>query len=86
MGGFSVPCVIGTMSFEIYLCDLGESMSLTPLLVYEKVGLSRMKYTRIFMHLAYRLAKYLIGIMEDMQITIGKPTTPTLMLSVGNHI
>lgn len=42
---FSIPHVIGTMSFERGLCDLGVCVSLMPLSIYEKIYLYGMKST-----------------------------------------
>lgn len=76
-GCFSIPCVIGTMHFEKALCDLGENASLMPLSVYEKLGLSGIKPTRISLQLADRPIKYPIGIAEDVKIRIWQLIIPT---------
>ena len=44
---FSIPCTIGTMTFEKALCDLGSSINLMPLSVMEKLGISEVQAARI---------------------------------------
>lgn len=58
------------MSFEIVLCNLGASVSLMPLFVYEKLRLSGMKSHGISLQLTDRSVKYPVGIVEDLQIRI----------------
>jgi len=36
---FSTPCVIGAETIEKAMCDLGESVSLMPLSLCEKLGI-----------------------------------------------
>lgn len=42
---FLIPYVIGTISFEKALCDLGAIVSLIPLSIYGKFDIGRMKPT-----------------------------------------
>ncbi|KAJ9170165.1 hypothetical protein P3X46_018293 [Hevea brasiliensis] len=46
-GSFSMPCHIGDISIDKALCDLGASVSLMPLSIYEKVKIGEMKPTTI---------------------------------------
>ncbi|XP_004517057.1 uncharacterized protein, partial [Cicer arietinum] len=57
-GSFSIPCVIGDMSFERALCDLGVSVSLMPLSVCKKLDVGELKPTNISLQLANRSIKY----------------------------
>ena len=36
---FSIPCIIGNISFACTLCDLGVSINFMPLTVFKKYGL-----------------------------------------------
>jgi hypothetical protein len=36
---FSIPCVIGSETFEKAMCDLGENVSLMPLSLSERLGI-----------------------------------------------
>ena len=38
-GSFNIPCKIGNSNFDKLLCDLGASINLMPLSVFEKIGL-----------------------------------------------
>lgn len=46
-GSFFIPCHIGTMDFEIALCDLGASVILMPLFVCKKLDMGDMKTTNV---------------------------------------
>nr|XP_012574815.1 uncharacterized protein LOC105852735 [Cicer arietinum] len=67
-GSFSIPCVIGDMSFERALCDLGDSVSLMPLSVCKKLDVGELKPTNISLQLANRSIKYQVRILEDVPI------------------
>ena len=53
-GAFKLPCVIGNTSVGKALCDLGASINLMPLSVFEKLGISddHIKDTRMTLQLA----------------------------------
>ncbi|XP_039145545.1 uncharacterized protein LOC120282761 [Dioscorea cayenensis subsp. rotundata] len=74
---FSIPCEIGTTSFERALCDLGESVILMPLSVCKKLDMGELKPTKVFLQLADRSIKHPIGILEDILIKVGKFFIPT---------
>ncbi|XP_020262292.1 uncharacterized protein LOC109838247 [Asparagus officinalis] len=46
-GSFSIPCVIGNVSINRALCDLGASVSLMPMSIYKKLGIGDLKPTTI---------------------------------------
>ncbi|XP_073219769.1 uncharacterized protein [Cicer arietinum] len=71
-GGFSIPCVIGDMSFERALCDLGASVSLMPLSVCKNLDVGELKSTNISLQLVDRSIKYPVGILEDVPIKVGQ--------------
>ena len=37
-GAFTIPCTVGSLHFAKALCDLGASMNLMPLSIYNKFG------------------------------------------------
>lgn len=41
LGRFTIPCTIGNQFFSRCLCDLGASINLMPLSVYQQVGLMK---------------------------------------------
>ncbi|XP_078166211.1 uncharacterized protein LOC144560859 [Carex rostrata] len=75
-GSFSIPCVIGNTKFERALCDLGASVSLMPLSVFEKLGLGELEPTRISLQLADRSVRYPKGILKDVAVRVGKMCFP----------
>lgn len=71
-GCFSIPCQIGNTKFDKALCDLGASVSLMPLCVFQKLGLGcDLKPTRISLQLADRSIRFSTGILEDVPIRVG---------------
>ncbi|XP_071723897.1 uncharacterized protein [Rutidosis leptorrhynchoides] len=54
-GRFTVPCKIGNFSTPKALCDLGATINLMPLSVYEKLGLGEYKSTNVILQLADRI-------------------------------
>ncbi|KAL4300794.1 hypothetical protein AHAS_Ahas17G0236500 [Arachis hypogaea] len=51
-GKFSIPCTIGTMTFEKALCDMGSSINLMPLSIMEKLGIIEVQAARISLEMA----------------------------------
>ncbi|XP_057989076.1 uncharacterized protein LOC131172137 [Hevea brasiliensis] len=60
------------MSIDKALCDLGVSVSLMPLSICQKLNVGELKPTTISLQLADRIVKYLIGILENIPIKVGK--------------
>ncbi|KAJ9180836.1 hypothetical protein P3X46_009034 [Hevea brasiliensis] len=71
-GSFSIPCHIGESCFVKALCDLGASVSLMPLSIYEKLNMGDLKPTHISLQLADRSIKYPEGILENVPLKVGK--------------
>ncbi|XP_058003988.1 uncharacterized protein LOC110659532 [Hevea brasiliensis] len=69
---FSISCHIGETSIERALCDLGASVSLMPLSICEKLKVGDLKPTTISLQLADRSIKYLVGILENVPLKVGK--------------
>ncbi|XP_050877050.1 uncharacterized protein LOC127080800 [Lathyrus oleraceus] len=46
-GSFSIPCVIGKFVIDQSLCNLGASVSLIPLSIYERLKLRELRPTRM---------------------------------------
>lgn len=44
---FTIPCRIGSSSFDKALCDLGVNINLMSLFVFKKLGLGEVKSTNI---------------------------------------
>ncbi|XLT46965.1 hypothetical protein HN873_039569 [Arachis hypogaea] len=67
-GKFSIPCAIGTMTFEKALCDLGSSINLMPLSVMEKLGIIEVQAARISLEMADNSKKQAYGLVEDVLV------------------
>jgi len=59
------------------MCDLGASVSLMPLYIYERLGIGELKSTRMTLQLADRSVKYPDGIIEDVLVKVGEIYIPT---------
>ena len=59
------------------MCDLGASVCLMPLSLYERLGLGELKSTRMTLQLADRSLKYPAGIIEDVPVKVGEIYVPT---------
>jgi len=75
-GSFSIPCVIGSEVVKKAMCDLGSSVSLMSLSLYERVGIGELKPTRMTLQLADRSVKYPAGIIEDIPVKVGEIYIP----------
>jgi len=54
------------------MCDLGTSVSLMSLCLYERLGIGELKSTRMTLQLEDRSVKYPTGIIEDVPVKVGK--------------
>ena len=71
-GSFTIPCLIGNLSVNNALADLGASINLMPYSLYAKLGLGEPKPTRMSIQLADRSVKYPRGIVEDLLVKVDK--------------
>lgn len=62
-GSFTIPCTIGSLTFEKALCDIGASINLMPLSVFRKLGLGEIKPITISLQMAYRSLTYPRGVI-----------------------
>ncbi|XP_050876282.1 uncharacterized protein LOC127079976 [Lathyrus oleraceus] len=76
-GSFSIPCVLERHVIDKALLDLGASVTLMPLAVYERLDLGDMQPTRMSLQLVDRSVKYPIGILEDIPVRFGQLYIPT---------
>ncbi|XP_062103914.1 uncharacterized protein LOC133815042 [Humulus lupulus] len=70
LGSFTIPCVIGELHIEKALCDLGASINLMPLSIFQKLNLGEVTPTTISLQLADRSLTYPRGIIEDVVLKI----------------
>ena len=69
---FTIPCSIGSCTFNKVLCDLGASINLMSLSILQKIGLDEPKPTNVSLQLADRSIIYLRGILEDLLVKLDK--------------
>ncbi|XP_074283295.1 UBA domain-containing protein Mud1-like [Silene latifolia] len=70
-GHFSIPCSIGTHSIDNALCDLGASISVLPLSLALKLGLTKFTRARTTVRLADYSYVRVKGAVHDVPIRIG---------------
>jgi len=75
-GSFSIPCIIGNVSIDRVLCDLGSGVSLMPYFIFKKLGLGELRPTRISLQLTDHSIKYPMGILEDVPIKVSSFYVP----------
>ena len=69
---FTILCIIGDSTFEKALCDLGASINLMPLSMFQKLGLGEVKPTTISLQMINRSLTYPRGVIEDVLVKVGK--------------
>jgi len=69
-GSFTLECEIAEQTFPNVLCDLGASINLMPLNVFNRLHLGKMKPTKISLMMADRSVTYPKGIVEDVLVRI----------------
>ncbi|XP_022897613.1 uncharacterized protein LOC111411302 [Olea europaea var. sylvestris] len=72
LGSFTIPCTIGSSSFEKALCDLRASINLMPLSVFKKLGLGEVEPITVTLQLADKSLTYPRGIIEDVLVKVDK--------------
>ncbi|XP_076882948.1 uncharacterized protein LOC143531563 [Bidens hawaiensis] len=74
--GFTIPCMIGSLSVSNALADLGARINLMPYSVFAKLDLGEPKSTGMSIQLVDRSVKYPRGIVENMLVKIDKFVFP----------
>ncbi|XP_048228281.1 uncharacterized protein LOC125369553 [Ricinus communis] len=85
LGSSTVPCIIGDLLISDALANLGASINLMPNNLFEKLGLTEPKPTRMSIQLVDRTVKYPREIVEDILVKgengvpliLGKPFLAT---------
>ncbi|XP_057790883.1 uncharacterized protein LOC131007994 [Salvia miltiorrhiza] len=67
---FTIPCDIGNDRFGKALCDLGASINLMPLSIFNKLEIGTIKPTTIALQKADRSVSYPKGIVEDVLVKV----------------
>ncbi|XP_057719807.1 uncharacterized protein LOC130934236 [Arachis stenosperma] len=71
-GCFQIPCIIGDITIEKALCDLGASINLMSLNMMRKMRIEEAKPTRMALQLADRIFKFPHGVVEDLLVKVGE--------------
>ncbi|XP_054811152.1 uncharacterized protein LOC129312501 [Prosopis cineraria] len=69
-GSFYIPCNIGKHFDGKALCDLGASVNLMPLAIFNKLGLGEARPTTMTLLLTDQSISYPRGIIEDMLVKV----------------
>ncbi|XP_016554869.1 uncharacterized protein LOC107854373 [Capsicum annuum] len=69
-GAFTIPYTIGSLDFTKALCDLGTSINLMPLAVYNKLGLGKPTPTNMQLVMVDRSVKQAVGILYNMLVKV----------------
>ena len=69
-GAFSILCTVGSLHFAKAICDLGASINLMPLSIYKKLGLGDPNPIAMWLLMADRTIKRLIGILHDVLVKV----------------
>ncbi|KAI3734462.1 hypothetical protein L6452_13931 [Arctium lappa] len=71
-GSFTIPCSIGGQEVGHALCDLGASINLMPLSIFNKLGIGEVRPTTVTLQLADRSLAYPKGKIEDILVKVDK--------------
>ncbi|GJV42170.1 DNA-directed DNA polymerase [Tanacetum coccineum] len=72
LGSFTLPCLIGPLAVKNALANFGASINLMPHSLFRRLGISKLKPTRMSIQLADRSIKYPIGVCENLLVKIKK--------------
>ncbi|GJR65819.1 DNA-directed DNA polymerase [Tanacetum coccineum] len=69
---FTLPYLIGPLAVKNTLADLGASTNRMPHSLFQRLGISKLKPTKMSIQLADRSIKYPIGVCENILVKINK--------------
>ncbi|KAL0428132.1 UNVERIFIED_CONTAM: hypothetical protein Slati_2988000 [Sesamum latifolium] len=75
-GTFSIPYKIENIGIEKAMCDLGASINVMPLSIYESLNIGPLKETWVVLQLADRSIVYDEGVIEDVLVQINELVVP----------
>jgi hypothetical protein len=70
LSAFTIPCVIGNVSFKRALCDLCAFISVIPKHVYDSLSLEPLIKTNILIQFVDCSFVYPLGVLEDVLVKI----------------
>ncbi|XP_020555064.1 uncharacterized protein LOC105178691 [Sesamum indicum] len=75
-GTFSIPCKIGMIGIKKAMCDLGASINVMPLTIFESLKVGPLKETGVVIQLADRPVVYPEGVLEDVLVQVNELVFP----------
>ncbi|KAL2230922.1 UNVERIFIED_CONTAM: Retrovirus-related Pol polyprotein from transposon [Sesamum indicum] len=75
-GTFSIPCKIGMIGIKKAMCDLGASINVMPLTIFESLKVGPLKETGVVIQLADRSVVYPEGVLEDVLVQVNELVFP----------
>ncbi|KAK9045692.1 hypothetical protein V6N11_051601 [Hibiscus sabdariffa] len=75
-GMFTIPCKIGNVGIKRAMCDLGASINVMPLSVYNTLSADPLKETRITVQLVDRSIVYPEGVLENVLVQVNELIFP----------
>ncbi|KAI3719843.1 hypothetical protein L6452_20748 [Arctium lappa] len=72
LGSFTIPCSIGGKEVGKALCDLGASVNLMPLSIFNSLGIGEARPTTVTLILADKTVAYPKGKIEDVLVQVDK--------------
>ncbi|KAL4368664.1 hypothetical protein GQ457_05G022790 [Hibiscus cannabinus] len=75
-GMFSLPCIIGNKKIEHAMLDLGASINVMPISVYQELKLNDMQRTGVVIQLADRSYINPLGVVEDVLVQVNELLFP----------
>ena len=73
---FTIPCIIGNLSFDRALADAGASVNVMPYKLFQRLELGELKPTRGSLQFADRSVKMPRGLVEDVIVRVGHLVFP----------
>ncbi|XP_016173218.1 uncharacterized protein LOC107615688 [Arachis ipaensis] len=71
-GNFILSCIIGNVTLEKALCDLGASINLIPLSLMKKLSIDKVRPTRMSLQMVDRSLKIPNRVVENLLVKIGE--------------
>jgi len=72
LGTFCVPCIICNNKFENAMLDLGASINVMPLSIFNSLSLGPLQLTGVVIQLANRSVAHPTGFIEDVLVRVGE--------------
>ncbi|KAK4389706.1 Retrovirus-related Pol polyprotein from transposon.6 [Sesamum angolense] len=75
-GTFTIPCKIGLIGIKRAMCDLGASINVMPLSIFESLHVGPLKETGVVIQLPDRSVVYPEGVLEDVLVQVNELVFP----------